>query len=58
MGWVNPAQNMDGWQTLVNAVMNLLVAQNVRNFLTPENLLVSQEGRCYMELINNSIIRI
>ena len=32
--WIKLAQDRDRWQTLVNAVMNLPVPQNVGNFLT------------------------
>ena len=32
--WIGLAQDRDGWRKLVNAVMNLQVPQNARNFLT------------------------
>ena len=34
MAWIDPAQNSDGWQTLINAVKNLWVPQTAGNFLT------------------------
>jgi len=32
--WIDLAQNMDSWQILVSAVMNLWVPQNAGNVLT------------------------
>jgi hypothetical protein len=34
MDWIDLAQDWDRWRALVNAVMNILVLQNVGNFLT------------------------
>jgi hypothetical protein len=34
MGWINLAQDMDRWWTLVNVVMNFQVPQNARNSLS------------------------
>ena len=34
MDWIDLAQGRDRWRTLVNAVMNLGVPYNARNFLT------------------------
>jgi len=50
MGWIDLAQNRD-WQAFVNVVMNLLVPQNVGNFLTTETWIASQEGLCSMALV-------
>jgi hypothetical protein len=50
MSWVDLAQKMDGWRALVNAVMNPWVIQNAGNFLLAEDLLVSLEGLCSMEI--------
>jgi hypothetical protein len=34
MDWIERAEDRGGWWTLVNAVVNLWVSQNVGNFLT------------------------
>jgi hypothetical protein len=34
MDWIDLVQDRDRWQTLVNAIMNLWIPQNVENFLT------------------------
>jgi len=34
MDWIDLAQDSDRWRALVNAVMNIWVAQNAGNFLT------------------------
>jgi hypothetical protein len=51
MDWIALAEDRDGCQELVNAVMNLRVPQNVGISLLDEDLLASQEGRCSMESV-------
>jgi hypothetical protein len=51
MDWIDMAQDRDRWRPLVNAVMNLRIPENAGDFLT-EDLLVSQEGLCSMELVS------
>ena len=34
MKWIDLTQNRDTWRALENAVMNLRVPQNTKNFLT------------------------
>jgi hypothetical protein len=46
--WIDPAQERDRWQTLLNTVMKLWVPYNVQNCLT-ENRLASQEGLYSMQ---------
>jgi len=48
MDWIDLAHGRDWWLVLVNAVMNLRVAENAWNFLS-ENPLSSQEGLCSMD---------
>jgi len=44
MDWIDLAQVMQRWQTLVTAVLNLWVPQNTGNFLTSRGP-VSLSGR-------------
>jgi hypothetical protein len=48
MDWIDLAQDRDRWRTVVYAVMNLQVPCN----WLAEDLLVSQEGLCFVELVN------
>ena len=50
--WINLVHNRERWKFLMNAVMNLRVPQNARNFLIAEDMLASQEGLCSMELVS------
>jgi hypothetical protein len=34
MDWIDMARDKDRWRALVNAVMNLRIPQNARNFLS------------------------
>jgi hypothetical protein len=50
--WIDLAQVRNRWRALANAVMDLRVPQNKKNFLTAEDLLASQKGLCSMELVS------
>jgi hypothetical protein len=53
--WIDLVQDRNRQQTLVNAVMNLWVPQNVENQGTSqlaEDLLASQAGLCSVELVS------
>ena len=49
MDWIDLAQDKYRWRAVVNAVMDLLVPENVGNFLT-EIRLVSQERLSSIEV--------
>ena len=55
MDWIAVAQDRDGWQELVNAVMSLQVPQNAGIALLDEEMLASQEGLCAMQLAAKSM---
>ena len=38
MDWIDLARDMDTWRYIVHTVINLLVPQNARNFLTSRYL--------------------
>jgi hypothetical protein len=46
--WIDLAQDMDSWWVLVNTVMNF------RFFWLNEEILASQEGPCFMELVSRA----
>jgi hypothetical protein len=52
MSWVNLAQARDKWRVLVNMVTNVYVPQNVGNFSTSTEILLSQERLCSRELVS------
>jgi len=51
MDWIDLGQNRDMWRALVNAVMKFLFPLNRRITGLAEDLLVSREGLCPMELV-------
>ena len=59
MDWIDVTQDKDTRRAHVNAVMNLRVKQNAGNSWLDEDLLVSKERLCSMELfsylVNQSI---
>jgi hypothetical protein len=52
MDWFSVAQDWDRWRALANAVMNSGVPLMRGISRLAEDLLASQEGLCYMELVN------
>jgi len=51
MDWTDLVQDGNGLRAVMSAVMNLRVPYNSSDLL-PENLLVSYEGLCSMELVS------
>ena len=51
VNWIGVVQDMNRWQALVNAVMNIRAPKNAGIFLLAEDLLASQEGLYLMELL-------
>ena len=52
MAWINLSQESNGWQALINAVMNLWVPQTVGNFLTSS---AYKEGLCSTKRVNTQV---
>jgi hypothetical protein len=50
MDYFDLAQDTDRWRLFVSDVMNLRSIYNSENFLSTEQLLVSQEGLCSVEV--------
>jgi len=48
MDWIDPAQDTDKWQAIVNAVMNLRVPQNIMTLVLGVTL---RCGACYIIIL-------
>ena len=55
MDWIDLIQDKYRWRDVVNAVIDLLIPENMGNFLT-EIRLVSQEGLSSIEEVSTGVL--
>ena len=55
MDWIDLAQDKYRWRDVVKAVIDLLIPENMGNFLT-EIRLVSQEGLSSIEEVSTGVL--
>jgi hypothetical protein len=51
MDWIHLAQDRDKWRVRVNTVMNLRVPSNFWNSCVAAQLVASQEGLSFIDLV-------
>jgi hypothetical protein len=55
MDWIDLAQDKYRWRAVVNAIINLLVPENMGNFLTGIQL-ISQEGLISIQEVSTGVL--